>query len=154
MKQMRRWLAAALVALMLALTLAGCGKSTGTSGAENPVTVSEDGIYTSKEEVAYYIHIYDHLPDNYITKSEAKKLGWDNRDGNLQEVAPGKSIGGDYFSNYEGKLPKKSGRSYHECDIDYKGGYRNAKRLVYSNDGLIYYTGDHYEHFEKLYEKE
>ena len=116
------------------------------------LTVSEDGEYTSKEEVALYIHLYNHLPGNYITKSEAQDLGWDSSKGNLNKVAPGKSIGGDKFGNREGLLPKKEGRVYYECDIDYKKGSRNAKRIVFSNDGLIYYTEDHYESYELLYE--
>ena len=116
------------------------------------LTVDEDGEYTSKEEVALYIHLYNHLPGNFITKSEAQDLGWDSSKGNLNKVAPGKSIGGDKFGNREGLLPKKDGRVYYECDIDYVKGSRNAKRIVFSNDGLIYYTEDHYESYELLYE--
>ena len=116
--------------------------------------IEESGQYTSKEDVAAYIHMYGHLPYNYITKNEAKKLGWVSSEGNLNEVAPGKSIGGDHFGNFEGLLPEKSGRKYTECDIDTDGSYRGAKRIVYSNDGLIYYTEDHYETFELLYGEE
>ena len=115
-------------------------------------TIDEDETYTSKEEVAAYLYLFGHLPDNYITKNEAKKLGWENSKGNLDEVAPGKSIGGDRFGNYEGNLPEKKKRTYYECDIDYKGGYRGPKRIIYSNDGLLYYTEDHYKTFELLYE--
>ena len=114
-------------------------------------TVEESGSYTSKEEVGLYLHLYGHLPDNYITKKEAENLGWDSRAGNLWEVAPGMSIGGSRFGNYEGLLPDKKGRKYYECDIDYEGGYRGAGRIVYSDDGLIYYTEDHYKTFEQLY---
>ena len=120
----------------------------------NELTVNEDGEYTSKDEVALYIHLYNHLPSNFITKNEAKELGWDSSLGNLNKVAPGKSIGGDKFGNREGLLPKKDGRVYYECDIDYKKGSRNAKRIVFSNDGLIYYTEDHYETYELLYGSE
>lgn len=116
--------------------------------------IDEDGTYTSKEEVAAYIYEYGHLPDNFITKKEAKALGWVSKEGNLAEVAPGMSIGGDYFGNYEGLLPEEDGRDYYECDIDSDGGYRGAKRIVFSNDGLIYYTEDHYESFELLYGEE
>ena len=119
----------------------------------NQSRVREDGEYTSKEEVAEYIHLYGHLPENYITKSEAKDLGWKDK-GNLSKVAPGKSIGGDRFGNREGLLPTAKGRKYYECDIDYKKGSRNAKRIIFSNDGLIYYTEDHYESFELLYGEE
>ena len=115
------------------------------------VSVTEEGIYTSKEEVAAYIHMFGHLPDNYITKREAEDLGWENREGNLWEVAPGKSIGGSRFGNYEGNLPEAANRKYFECDIDFEGGYRGAKRIIYSNDGLIFYTEDHYKTFEQLY---
>lgn len=113
-------------------------------------SVTEDGEYTSKEEVAEYIHLYGHLPDNFITKKEAKALGWEGGD-SLGRLAPGKSIGGDRFGNYEGQLPDKKGRKYTECDIDYKGKKRNAKRIIFSNDGLIFYTEDHYKTFEQLY---
>lgn len=121
--------------------------------AETPA-IDENEAYTSKEEVAAYLHEYGHLPSNFITKKEAKKLGWVSSEGNLGEVAPGMSIGGDYFGNYEGILPEADDREYHECDIDSDGGYRGAKRIVYSNDGLIYYTEDHYETFELLYGEE
>ena len=119
-------------------------------GQTSQPEISEDGVYTQRDEVALYIHTYGHLPDNYITKKEAQALGWEG--GKLEPYAPGKSIGGDYFGNYEEKLPKKKGRKYYECDIDTKGkNSRGAKRIVYSTDGLIYYTGDHYETFELLY---
>jgi len=117
---------------------------------ESGITVREDGEYSDKDHVALYIHTYGHLPSNYITKKEANALGWPD-EGYLKNLAPGKSIGGDYFGNYQGLLPKKKGREYHECDIDFKGKGRNAKRIIYSNDGLIYYTDDHYETFELLY---
>lgn len=136
------------------------GTDTQNSGAQSTeeqgteASLSEDGVYTSKEEVAAYIALYGHLPDNFITKKEAKALGWVSSKGNLGEVAPGKSIGGDYFGNFEGHLPEKEGRDYHECDVDSDGGFRGAKRIVYSNDGLVYYTEDHYETFELLYGEE
>lgn len=113
--------------------------------------IREDGEYTSRDEVAAYIHEFGHLPANFIKKDDAEALGWVNKYGNLWKVAPGKSIGGDYFGNYEGLLPKKKGRKYYECDIDFDGKYRNAQRIIFSNDGLIYYTDDHYESFTLLY---
>ena len=112
--------------------------------------LAEDGIYTSKEDVALYIHIYGCLPENFITKDEARKLGWEG--GGLEDYAPGKCIGGDKFGNYEGLLPDAPGRKWTECDIDTLGkDSRGAKRIVFSNDGLIYYTDDHYESFQLLY---
>lgn len=104
--------------------------------------------YSSKEEVALYIHEFNELPPNYITKAEAYDLGWKPNEGNLWKITDQMSIGGDRFMNREGLLPKDK---YYEADIDYQGGARNAKRLVYSEDGSIYYTDDHYESFEELY---
>ncbi len=108
----------------------------------------EDGVYTSAEDVAEYLYIYGELPDNFLTKKEAKEMGWVSSEGNLWEVAPGMSIGGDYFGNYEGQLPEGH---YTECDINYDGGYRGSERLIFDDEGNIYYTDDHYETFTKLY---
>lgn len=142
--------AAAAEAVMERTTEAATERTTAaeeTSGA----VIEEDGSYTTAEEVALYLHTYGHLPDNYITKKEAQKLGWDSHKGNLEEVAPGKSIGGSHYGNYEKALPEKEGRTYFECDLEFDGGYRGAKRLIYSDDGLIYYTEDHYKTFTQLY---
>lgn len=113
--------------------------------------VTEDGWYNSKEDVALYIHLFGHLPDNYVTKREAQDLGWSG--GSVERYAgEGTAIGGSRFGNYEGLLPEAKGRTYTECDIDTVGGSsRGGKRVVFSNDGLVYYTGDHYESFELLY---
>lgn len=121
--------------------------------AEDEIQIDENGAYTTKQEVAFYIHTYGHLPSNFITKKEAESLGWSG--GSLEPYAPGKCIGGNRFGNYEGILPEKEGRQYTECDIDTLGAEkRGAKRIVFSNDGLIYYTEDHYETFELLYGSE
>ena len=113
---------------------------TGPSG----ITVTQNGTYTDKDHVALYIHTYGHLPSNYITKTRADSIG------NWREQ--GYYIGGDKFGNREGLLPKKNGRQYYECDISYTNNkYRGERRIVYSNDGLIYYTDDHYESFTRLY---
>ena len=108
--------------------------------------------YSDKDHVAAYLLTFEELPENYLTKKEAQALGWISSKGNLWDVAPGMSIGGDRFGNYEGILPKKNGRQYYECDIDFDGTYRNGKRIVFSNDGLIFYTEDHYETFEEITE--
>lgn len=119
--------------------------------AEEAPALDEDGSYTSKEDVALYLHLYGHLPGNYVTKKEAEAAGWTG--GTVERVLPGKCIGGDYFGNYEGKLPKAKGRKWAECDLTPPGAKsRGAARLIYSNDGLIYYTPDHYETFELLYD--
>ncbi len=115
------------------------------------LTVSEDGWYSSKEEVALYLHLFGHLPDNYVTKRQAQDAGWSG--GSVEDyTGQGTAIGGSRFGNYEGLLPEEDGRTYQECDIDTVGASsRGAKRIVFSNDGLIYYTEDHYASFELLY---
>ena len=124
--------------------------SPGETQAQPAETVDENGSYTTKEDVALYVHTYGHLPPNFITKKEAEAAGWNG--GSLDKVLPGMCIGGDYFGNYEGNLPEAKGREYHECDIDTLGASsRGAKRIIFSNDGLIFYTDDHYESFTQLY---
>ena len=121
-----------------------------TEAPAEETALDEDGSYTTKEDVALYIHTYGHLPPNFITKKEAQAAGWSG--GSLDRVLPGMCIGGDYFGNYEGQLPKAKGRKWTECDINTLGAKsRGAERIVFSNDGLIYYTPDHYESFELLY---
>ncbi len=130
------------------LSLLAAEPSPAPDGEELP---DEDGSYTSKEDVALYIHTYGHLPSNFITKKEAEKAGWTG--GSVERVLPGMCIGGDYFGNYEGQLPKAKGRRWTECDINTLGAKsRGSERIVFSSDGLIYYTADHYEHFELLYD--
>lgn len=120
-------------------------------GTEAGSGIREDGSYTSRDEVALYLHTYGKLPKNFISKKEAEEQGFRFGEGDFGEAFPGMSVGGSRFGNYEGQLPEKAGRRYYECDIDYQGGRRNAKRLVYSNDGLIFYTDDHYKSFTQLY---
>lgn len=116
-----------------------------TTAPTEPVKPPASKSYTGKEEVAQYIDQYGRLPSNFITKSQAKALGWKSGR-RLEDYAPGKCIGGDRFYNKEGLLP--SGHTYYECDIDTLGKTaRGAKRIVFSSDGLIYYTSDHYESF-------
>ena len=110
-------------------------------------SLDEDGIYTAKEDLGLYIHTYGHLPGNFVTKEEARSAGWEG--GGLDDVLPGMCIGG------EGLLPSAPGRSWTECDVNtLHASSRGAERIVFSNDGLIYYTGDHYESFEPLYSGE
>ena len=111
-------------------------------------TVTEDGVYTTPAMVAAYIYTFNKLPSNFITKKEAQQLGWYSSKNYVSDVAPGKSIGGDSFSNREGLLPKGK---YKECDINYEGGKRGAERIVFDSDGDIYYTDDHYNSFTQLY---
>ena len=115
--------------------------------------IDEDGTYNGAEDVSLYLYTFGHLPENYITKNEARDLGWSG--GSVEKYAPGCAIGGDRFGNREGLLPEAPGRTYYECDIDTIGETsRGAKRIIYSNDGLIYYTEDHYESFVLLHGEE
>lgn len=147
-KILQKSIALLLALLMLMLTVPALAKTITVSSADYPV--EKDGWYSSMEEVAVYLTLFEELPDNFLTKKQAEKLGWNNREGNLDEVAPGKSIGGDRFGNYEQQLPDKKNRKWTECDINFDGGYRGAERIVFSNDGLIYYTGNHYESFDQI----
>ena len=97
-----------------------------------------------------YIACLGKLPDNYVTQKEAEVLGWKQKKGNLHEVLPNATIGGDVFQNKENKLPSADGRIWYEADIDYEGGFRNNSRILYSNDGLIFATYDHYHTFYEV----
>lgn len=110
-----------------------------------------DGPITAPQDIADYIFAYGHLPENFLTKKEAQARGWDSRENYVGEVCPGMSIGGDRFGNYEGVLPTQKGRTWTEADANYKGRSRGAERVVFSNDGLVYYTNDHYETFTQLF---
>ena len=165
----------ALAALLLAglLVLAGCGQpETVPGGVPAPteflkvVTVEPDGApeaevtdppaeeagpITEPQAIADYLFEHGKLPENFITKEEAQDLGWDSSRNYVSDVAPGKSIGGDRFGNYEGQLPTAKGRKFFECDANYTGGKRGAERIVYSSDGRVWYTKDHYGTFEELF---
>ena len=159
-------LAGALLVCCIALAW-GCGvgaagTDAGASGPSSPAgqsvatpaaaaSVTEDGSYTSKDDVALYLHLYGHLPGNFVTKAEARAAGWDSSSNYVGDACPGKSIGGDRFYNDDGLLPDAAGRRYYECDIDYGGAKRGAERIVFSDDGLVFYTADHYNTFEQLY---
>ena len=175
---MMKKLTALLLALLLTFSLVSCSSESGSSVPQQETAATEEavsteetaapeaepeepqeeaipeyGSYTTAEDVALYIYTYGCLPENFITKKEARKLGWEK--GSLEPYAPGMCIGGDHFGNYEGLLPEADGREYTECDIDTLGAKsRGAKRIVFSNDGLIYYTPDHYESFVLMYGEE
>ena len=171
--KIKRILSLALVLILALGLLAGCGQSLGviggpdgpteTIGGAGPVEYlsDEDGppiglslpeygeYYYDLENVVLYLYLYDELPDNYITKSQARDLGWSG--GSVEDYQYGAAIGGDRFGNREGLLPEASGRSYTECDLNTLGlGSRGAERLVFSSDGLFFYTDDHYESFSEV----
>jgi len=142
--------------LSLLITLTSCiniqiNDSSEPNNIETEQSINEDGQYLDLESVAEYIKEYKKLPNNFLTKKQAQDLGWIAKDGNLWDVAPNHAIGGDKFGNREGLLPKEKGRVYYECDVNYSGGRRGPERIVFSNDGLIYYTKDHYKSFTKLF---
>ncbi len=123
---------------------------TATPSPSPAASIEEDGTYTAPQDIADYLFTYGRLPGNFLTKKEAQALGWDSRYNYVGDVAPGMSIGGDYFGNYEQKLPTAKGRKYYECDCNYTGTRRGAERIIFSNDGLVYYTADHYETFTEM----
>ena len=154
-KHALRGLLGILAALML--LLAGCGVTVPglvavPPAATQPVSAATQApaAITEPQAIADYLFRYGQLPDNFITKAEAKALGWDSSKNYVSDVAPGKSIGGDRFGNYEGLLPKAGGRTYREADCNYTGGPRGAERIVYSSDGLVFYTSDHYKTFTEM----
>lgn len=119
--------------------------------APTPSPVPE-GPIIEPQSIADWLFAHDMtLPDNFITKRQAQSLGWDSSYNYVSDVAPGMSIGGDRFGNYEGLLPRAEGRQYYECDCYYTQGRRSAYRVIYSNDGLVYYTEDHYQTFTQLF---
>lgn len=119
------------------------------SPASSDSEIADIYSLTAEKEVIAYLRKHNRLPDYYISKKEARESGWLPDRGNLCEVLPGKAIGGDNFANREKLLPEKKDRSYYEADINYNCGRRGAERLVYSSDGLIFITKNHYKSFEK-----
>lgn len=137
-----------IISFLLCFSLSSCFSEPYAETSSSVAYIAENVETDQKDEVALYIHLYEHLPSNYMTKKEARKQGWEG--GALSQVIPNKSIGGDYYGNYEGTLPEDN--EYHECDIDTEGKTsRGKKRIIYSEDGDIWYTEDHYESFELLY---
>ena len=121
---------------------------------ETEAPAEEEGPIIEPQRIADYLFQYGRLPDNFLTKKEAQALGWDSSSNYVSDVAPGMSIGGDYFGNYEGKLPRVQGRKYYEADCYYTGGKRNAYRIIFSSDGHVWYTEDHYNTFTELFPSE
>lgn len=97
-----------------------------------------------------YLFYLKKLPDYYVNKKTAQKSGWRNWKGNLDVVLPETMIGGDVYTNKSGKLPDAPGRIWYEADVNYAGGYRNNERIVFSNDGLIFVSYDHYLTFIEI----
>lgn len=115
-----------------------------------PTAVHNIDKLTAQQNVVNYLRQYHRLPDFYITKRKARQSGWDPRAGNLCQVVPGKAIGGDRYNNREKLLPTAPDRQWYEADINYHCGHRASDRLLYSSDGLIYVTLDHYKTFSRV----
>ncbi len=151
--KMKRFFICILAALLLT-TAAACGPQQ-TAEEVSPAAQADDRLpeygeyYYDVENVVLYLTAYDELPPNYITKNQARKLGWEG--GSVERYQQGAAIGGDTFGNREELLPESPGRHYTECDIDTDGyGSRGARRLIFSDDGLFFYTSDHYESFREV----
>lgn len=150
MKKFKKYFALIFIIISL-FAFSSCQTSNNVEishSSEEIVEIDESRDYYSKDDVAEYIHIYNKLPKNYLTKRKAKDKGWIAKENNLWQVTDKGVIGGDFFGNYEEILP---GSDYKECDVNYDGGKRNAERLVYDENGNIFYTNDHYKNFERLY---
>lgn len=146
-----------ILALLLALWLLCCG-ALGEVLVDGDIALTEELLveygydYIQSDEVALYLHAFEELPPNYITKNDARDMGWDGNGNHMWQLDYGYCIGGDKFGNREGILPKAKDRRYYECDVNFEDDKRGAERLVFSNDGLIYYTADHYNSFELVYD--
>ena len=142
-----------VLALLIAIFTIGCVSAgffdfVKFGDDSSSVTVVEDGQYCTVDEVAAYIKQFHKLPSNYITKEEARALGWQG--GPLNKYAPGKSIGGDVFTNRQHVLPD-SDSQYIECDINANGTARGGERIVYNTGNFkVYYTSDHYNTFTEV----
>ena len=142
----------ALILLLLSVALGEEVLVDGDYATDGTIEVEYGEAYDTPEEVALYLHAFVELPYNFITKAEARDLGWVSSAGNLWDVAYGYSIGGDKFGNREGLLPDARGRQWYECDVNYRGGYRGSERLLFSSDGIICYSDDHYQTYTELYD--
>lgn len=145
-----------LIAMLIAFVVAGFsalyeneGRVITPISAKEAVAESIDKL-TEQKRVVSYLQQHRRLPDYYITKKQAREQGWNSRNGDLCSVLPGKAIGGDYFSNRERQLPIANKRVWHEADINYQCGHRGSERLLYSSDGLIFATDDHYKNFVRV----
>lgn len=109
-------------------------------------TATKDGI----AGVDKFLKLTGKLPPNYISKEDAQAKGWNKHKGNLADLLPGRIIGGEIYRNRNKHLPEKADRIWYEADLEYEAGYRSSDRIVYSSDGLIFITKDHYETYYEI----
>ena len=150
----------AVIALLLTAVLLLSGCAANAAGKKNknkptatplPEVTATPGPMDGAQALADYLAEHGELPENYIRKKEAEARGWKTTYRYVSDLGEGITIGGDYFGNYEEKLPKVKGRKYYEADCFYEGGPRNEYRIIYSDDGHYWFTGDHYETFTELF---
>ncbi|GAB1439974.1 ribonuclease domain-containing protein [Providencia sp.] len=155
----KRILSVALMAILIVISLYFNGGDKSVSEQSQPPTreavTPKDtpktiDKLTEQDNVVSFMEKYQKLPAFYITKKQAREAGWDAKKGNLCDVLPGRAIGGDRFSNREKGLPIAQGRQWFEADINYRCGHRGADRLLYSSDGMIFVTQDHYKSFKQV----
>lgn len=148
----RIWIGLLIVLALAGVVLLNGAEEVRATGEETGAEQSAENIeqLTRQDRVVSYVRQHQRLPDYYLTKKQARHAGWDAREGNLCDVLPGRAIGGDRFANREGRLPAQAKRVWREADINYRCGRRDADRLLYSSDGLIYVTKDHYRNFTRV----
>ncbi len=94
----------------------------------------------------WWLRHYGQLPDNYHSESDLRALGWKQGDSPVK-FAPEKMVTRGEYENMNGHLPDAPGRVWYEADINYYSGKRNGHRILWSNDGLLFVTYDHYRTF-------
>ncbi|MGO2305669.1 MAG: ribonuclease domain-containing protein [Providencia sp.] len=157
----KRIISMILMAILIAISLYFKGDDLhDKEQVERPISPPEQSIrnenaqeidaLTQQRNVVSYVQKHQKLPDFYVTKKDARLAGWDAKKGNLCEGLPGKAIGGDKFLNREKRLPISPNRQWFEADINYRCGHRGADRLMYSSDGMIFVTLDHYKSFQQV----
>ena len=109
-------------------------------------TATNDGV----KGADWYLRNYGKLPNCYITKEKAEELGYKSYLGNLSKVAPDRMLFRGVYQNCNGHLPIAPNRVWYEADINYETGFRGAERIVFSSDGLIFVTYDHYHTFIEI----
>ena len=97
----------------------------------------------------FALHIKGTLPDDYVTMQEAKQVGW-KRGEDPRDFINDKLITGGEYHNDDGHLPQKADRLWQEADLSYLSGKRGGQRVVWSNDGLVFVTYDHYKTFYEI----
>nr|WP_024968099.1 ribonuclease domain-containing protein [Pantoea sp. IMH] len=141
-----------IIALLVAVvaTYTGLRKTTPDAPTQDSRENGNITELTRQDGVIRYLQQQQRLPPYYIKKTAARQRGWQPEKGNLCDVLPGRAIGGDRFYNRENQLPNSQGRKWFEADVNYRCGRRGSERLLYSSDGLIYLSRDHYRHLERV----